>query len=78
MSKLEIVKLVKCLVRCQKEISSQEMLQDIDQTTYKQRKRKYLYKLLEMNLIQMTNPNNPTARTQRYICTELGREIIGK
>lgn len=31
-----------------------------------------------MNLIKMTNPNNPTARTQRYICTELGKEIIGK
>lgn len=31
-----------------------------------------------MNLIRMTNPDNPTAHTQRYICTELGREIIGK
>ena len=71
-------KLAICLSRCTIEISGQEMTRDIDPTTYKNKKRKYLDKLLEMNLIRMTNPDNPTARTQRYICTELGREIIGK
>jgi hypothetical protein len=71
-------KLAICLSRCTIEISGQEMTRDIDPTTYKHKKRKYLDKLLEMNLIRMTNPNNPTAHTQRYICTELGREIIGK
>ena len=76
MSQLDIENLAICLLRSRNEISARDMLQGIDTTSYRQRKRKYLDKLLEMNLIRMTNPNNPTAHTQRYVCTDLGRKII--
>ena len=69
-------KLAICLLRCKNEISGHDMLKDIDATSYKQRKRKYLDKLMEMKLIRMTKPDKPTARNQRYICTDLGKQII--
>lgn len=69
-------KLAICLLRCKNEISGHDMLKDIEATSYKQRKRKYLDKLMEMKLIRMTKPDKPTARNQRYICTDLGRQII--
>lgn len=76
--KLDIEKLAICLLRCSTEISGRNMLDGIDSTSYKQKKRRYLDKLLEMKLIQMTNPDKPTARNQQYICTDLGRQIIKK
>ncbi|MBE6312853.1 MAG: transcriptional regulator [Bacteroidales bacterium] len=78
MSKSDIEKLALCLLKSAKEISGRDMLDGIDTTSYKQRKRKYLDKLLEMKLLKMTKPDKPTARNQRYICTDLGWQIIKK
>ena len=52
------------------------MLRNIDTTSYRQKKRKYIDKLIEMDLIKMTKPDKPTARNQQYICTEFGKQII--
>lgn len=76
MSKSLLEKLARCLLLCKTEISGHDMLKDIDVTTYRHKKRRYLDKLLEMGLIRMTKPDKPTAQDQRYICTDLGRQII--
>ena len=76
MSQLGFEKLAICILRCKNEISGHELLKDIDTTSYKQKKRKYLDKLMEMGLVRMTKPDKPTARNQRYICTDLGKQII--
>lgn len=78
MPKSILEKLAICLLRCKNEVSGHDMLENIDTTSYKQRKRKYLDKLMEMGLIRMTKPQKPTASDQRYVCTDLGRELIGK
>ena len=78
MSKSLLEKLARCLLLCKTEISGHDMLKDIDTTTYRQKKRRYLDKLLEMGLIRMTKPDKPTAQDQRYICTDLGWQIIKK
>jgi ATP-dependent DNA helicase RecG len=67
-----------CLLRCSTEISGRNMLEGIDSTSYKQKKRKYLDKLLEMKAIKMTKPDKPRARNQQYTCTDLGLQIIKK
>lgn len=76
MSKSLLEKLARCLLLCKTEISGHDMLKDIDVTTYRHKKRRYLDKLLEMGLIRMTKPDKPTAQDQRYICTDLGKQII--
>ena len=76
MSKSLLEKLATCLLLCQKEISGHDMLRNIDTTSYRQKKRKYIDKLIEMDLIKMTKPDKPTARNQQYICTEFGKQII--
>ena len=76
MSKSMLEKLATCLLMCKTEISGHDMLKDIDVTSYRHKKRKYLDKLVEMGLIEMTKPDKPTARDQRYIHTTLGEKII--
>lgn len=76
MSKSMLEKLATCLLMCKTEISGHDMLKDIDVTSYRHKKRRYLDKLVEMGLIEMTKPDKPTARDQRYIHTTLGRKII--
>lgn len=78
MSKSNIEKLAVCLLKSAKEISGRDMLDRIDTISYKQRKRNYLDKLLELKLLRMTKPEKPTARDQRYVCTDLGFQIIKK
>ncbi|MCQ2272278.1 MAG: putative DNA binding domain-containing protein [Bacteroidales bacterium] len=77
-SQLILKKMAVCLLRCKNEISGHQLLEDIEVTSYKQKKRKYIDKLLDMNLIRMTKPEKPTAKDQKYICTDLGLEIVGK
>lgn len=54
MSKSDVERLAICLMRCAKAISAQEILEGIEQISYKQLRRKYLQPLLEMKLITMT------------------------
>lgn len=78
MSMNDLHSLVLCLIRAQKEISAQDMLEGIDRVSYKQKKRKYLDKLLEMGAIQMTIPDKPTSKKQKYIISVFGNDIIHK
>lgn len=77
-SKSDIEKLAQCLLRAVTEISGHDMLDGIDTTSYKQRKRKYLDKLIMMGLVEMTKPDKPTAKNQKYVCTLLGKQILEK
>ena len=67
-----------CLLRAQEEISAQDMLEGIDKVSFKQKKRKYLDRLLEMGVIFMTIPDKPTSKKQKYILSDIGIEIISK
>lgn len=67
-----------CLLRAQEEISAQDMLEGIDKVSYKQKKRKYLDKLLEMGAISMTIPDKPTSKKQKYILSDMGFDIVHK
>lgn len=53
-----------CLLRAQEEISAQDMLNGIDRVSFKQKRRKYLDKLLEMGAISMTIPDKPTTKNR--------------
>ena len=76
MSMNELGYLSICLLRAQEEISAQDMLEGIDKVSYKQRKRKYLDKLLEMGAILMTIPDKPTSKKQKYELSDIGYDII--
>jgi ATP-dependent DNA helicase RecG len=76
MSMNELGLLAICLLRAQEEISAQDMLNGIDRVSFKQKRRKYLDKVLEMGAISMTIPDKPTSKKQRYILSEIGYDII--
>ena len=78
MSMNELGLLTVCLLRAQEDISAQEMLDNIDMVSLKQKKRKYLNKLLEMGAILMTIPDKPTSKNQKYILSDIGYEIVHK
>ena len=78
MSMNELGNLAICLLRTQEEVSAQDMLEGIDKVSYKQKKRKYLDKLLEMGAISMTIPDKPTSRKQKYEHSNIGNNIIHK
>lgn len=78
MSMMQLEKLATCLFRSSKEISAQEMLEGLEDISYKQLRRKYLEKLLEMKVISMTIPDKPRSKNQKYIVTELGRDLLKK
>ena len=78
MSMNELGNLAICLLRTQEEVSAQDMLEGIDKVSYKQKKRKYLDKLLEMGAISMTIPDKPTRRKQKYELSDIGYNIIHK
>ena len=78
MSKMEIENLAMCMLRSETAISAQNMLDGIDSVSYKQKRRKYLDKLLSMGLLLMTLPDKPTSRNQQYILSDKGKTIIGR
>ncbi len=78
MSMNELGFLAICLIRAKEDISAQDMLEGIDKVSYKQKKRKYLDKLLEMGVISMTIPDKPTSRKQKYRLTGIGCDIVNK
>lgn len=78
MSMSELGLLAICLLRAQEEISAQDMLEGIDKVSFKQKKRKYLDRLLEMGVIFMTIPDKPTSKKQKYMLSDIGIEIISK
>lgn len=78
MSKMEIENLAMCMLRSETAISAQNMLDGIDSVSYKQKRRKYLDKLLSMGLLLMTLPDKPTSRNQQYVLSDKGKTIIGR
>ena len=75
-SKSDYEKLALCLIRCITPVSAKEMLDNIEDVSYKQLKRRYLQPLLDMELISMTMPSRTTSKNQRYILTEKGKDIL--
>ena len=78
MSMNELGSLAICLLRAQEDVSAQDMLEGIDKVSYKQKKRKYLDKLLDMGAILMTIPDKPTSKNQKYILSDIGNDIVHK
>ena len=76
MTKTELENLAVCLLRATKEISAQNMLDGIEAVSYKHLRRKYLDKLLDMGVVVMTIPEKPTSRKQKYILSQLGKDLI--
>lgn len=77
-SKMELENLAVCLLRAVEDVSAQDMLVGIEDVSYKHLRRKYLNKLLDMGAVMMTMPDKPTSKRQKYILSELGRELISK
>ncbi len=76
MSKLDIERLAICLLKSKEPISAQSMLDGFDEMSLKHKRRKYLDKLLEMGVLQMTIPDKPTSRYQQYVLNAKGRELV--
>ena len=54
------------------------MLEGIDKVSFKQKRRKYLDKLLDIGAVLMTIPDKPTSKNQKYILSDIGYDIIHK
>ncbi len=78
MSKMVLENMAICLLRATEEVSAQNMLEGIENVSYKHLRRKYLDKLLEMGVVMMTMPDKPTSKKQKYVLSKLGRELINK
>lgn len=78
MTQTEVENMAKCLLRAIKEISAQNMLDGIEDISYKHLRRKYLDKLLNMGAVVMTIPEKPTSSKQKYRLSELGKELINQ
>lgn len=78
MTQTEVENMAKCLLRAIKEISAQNMLDGIEDISYKHLRRKYLDKLLDMGAVVMTIPEKPTSSKQKYRLSELGKELINQ
>lgn len=76
MSKMEIERLAVCILKSRNAVSAQIMLEDVDKISYKQKRRKYLDKLLEMGILLMTIPEKPTSRNQQYILSKKGKDLL--
>ena len=78
MTQTEVENMAKCLLRAIKEISAQNMLDGIEDISYKHLRRKYLDKLLDIGAVVMTIPEKPTSSKQKYRLSELGKELINQ
>lgn len=78
MTMMELGLLALCLLRSVKVISAQDMLDGIDTVSYKQKRRKYLDRLLGMGVIKMTIPDRPTSKNQKYTLSDFGQDILAK
>ena len=72
MSKMEVEHLSVCILKSRTAV----MLEGVGKISYKQKRRKYLDKLLEMGVLLMTIPEKPTSRNQQYILSEYGKDLL--
>lgn len=78
MSMMELENLAICLFRTKSEISAQDMLEGIDSVSYKQKRRKYIERLLSMGAILMKFPDKPTSKLQKYLLSQLGENLLSR
>lgn len=78
MSMMDLENLAICLLRAKSDISAQNMLEGIDNVSYKQKRRKYLERLLTMGAIVMKMPDKPTSKLQKYQLSQLGENLLSQ
>ena len=76
MSKIEVEHLSVCILKSKTAVSAQAMLEGVDKISYKQKRRKYLDKLVDTGVLRMTIPEKPTSRNQQYILSEYGKDLL--
>ena len=66
----------KLLIFCQETRTIAEMLSYMSYSDRTKFRKKYIYPLLDAEIIQMTIPNKPNSRNQKYQLTAKGLELI--
>ena len=75
-SVVEIEDIGKLLIFCQKTRTITEMLSYMSYSDRTKFRKKYIYPLLDAEIIQMTIPEKPNSRNQKYQLTAKGLELI--
>ena len=75
-STMNIKDLNKLLIFCNEIRSIAEMLSYMNYSDRTKYRTKYIYPLLDAEIIQMTTPNKPNSRNQKYQLTAKGLELI--
>lgn len=70
----QVEKLLACTIQA---VSAADIRMVMNMTNATKFKRKYINPLLEMGVLQMTQPDAPKSPTQKYYLTELGRKLLG-
>ena len=70
----QVEKLLACTIQA---VSAADIRMVMNMTNATKFKRKYINPLLEMGVLQMTQPDAPKSPTQMYYLTELGRKLLG-
>ena len=75
-SVLDIEDIDKLLIFCEEVRTIAEMLSYMNYSDRTKFRKKYIYPLLDAEIIQMTIPNKPNSRNQKYQLTAKGLELI--
>lgn len=54
-----------------------EMLHFLDRTDRTKFRKRYIYPMIQEDLLELTIPNKPQSSNQRYLVTEMGKKLIG-
>ena len=73
---LELEYVGKLLIFCREDRTLIEMLSYMNVSDRTKFRKKYIYPLLEAGVIQMTIPDKPNSRNQKYQLTAIGLELI--
>lgn len=65
----------KLIVFCSEARSFSELLSFMNYTDRTKFRRKYIHPLLEADILQLTSPDNPNSRNQKYKLTAKGLEL---
>ena len=75
-SAMNIEDLDKLLIFCKEVRTIAEMLSYMNYSDRNKFRKKYIYPLLDAGIIQMTIPDKPNSRNQRYQLTAKGVELM--
>lgn len=73
---LELENVGKLLMFCREDRTLIEMLSYMNVSDRTKFRKKYIYPLLDAGAIQMTIPDKPNSRNQKYQLTAIGLELI--